>query len=256
MGATGDSSILGVDPGAPAVILSPHLDDAVWSTFSLLAGDEADVIVVTVFAGVPEGTVGWWDAQCGIEDSAEHVLARRREDSGVLTSLGRSAIHLDLLDDQYRDGPTDPADVVSALAGAVTTVSRVYAPSGIGHPDHAIVRDAGVLLAESGVPSTLYTDYCYCTRDGWPTWIASDGRTEADEQWRDAIGRIVGDRLTEPHVRRLSDEESARKLEAMQGYVTQYDNIEREEPRWQFNGRPPSDPEMRVIEVFYDLDRP
>jgi len=39
----------------------------------------------------------------------------------------------------------------------------------------------------------------------------------------------------------------------MKGYVTQFDNIEREEPRWQFSGKLPSDPEMRIIEVFYDL---
>src|SRR3954468_24623954 len=126
---------LAVDAAAPAIILSPHLDDAVWSTFSLLAGDEPDVIVVTVFAGVPRGQVGWWDAECGITDSTAHVLARRREDSGVLTSLGRSSIHLDLLDDQYRDAPVDPGDVVTAVAAAVTAVNRVYAPSGIGHPD-------------------------------------------------------------------------------------------------------------------------
>src|SRR3954470_7088366 len=100
-GAESDA-LLAVDAAAPAVVLSPHLDDAVWSTFSLLAGDEPDVIVVTVFAGVPQGEAGWWDARCGITDSSEHVLARRCEDSGVLASLGCSAIHLDLLDDQYR----------------------------------------------------------------------------------------------------------------------------------------------------------
>jgi|1186.fasta_scaffold167533_1 LmbE family N-acetylglucosaminyl deacetylase len=250
-----DSGAFGiaVDPAAPAVILSPHLDDAVWSTFSLLVG-EVDVVVATVFAGVPDGDEpGWWDAQCGILDSAEHVRARRHEDAAVLSSLGRTAVHLDLVDGQYRDGPIDPERVVEELHRAVTTVSRVYAPTGIGHPDHEIVRDAGVLLARAGVPTTLYTDYCYCTREGWPTWIADDGRSEADEQWRTAFGDIVGDELARPRVQRLTAEQSVRKLEAMKGYVTQYENIEAEEPNWQVNGRPPSDPAMRVIEVFYDL---
>jgi LmbE family N-acetylglucosaminyl deacetylase len=247
------TTTIDVDPGAPAVILSPHLDDAVWSTFALLAGP-GDVVVATVFAGIPDGPPGWWDAQCGITDSAEHVRARRHEDAAVLSSLGRTAVHLDLLDGQYREERTPPEEVVEALSGAVSKVSRVYAPTGIGHPDHEIVRDAGVLLSRAGLPVTLYTDYCYCTREGWPTWVADDGRPEADEQWRAAIGDIVGeDALRSPRVQRLTDGESEQKLEAMKGYVTQFDNIEAEEPNWQVNGLPPSEPTMRVIEVYYDL---
>jgi LmbE family N-acetylglucosaminyl deacetylase len=47
-----------IDPAAPLVILSPHLDDAVWSCFSLLAREQ-DVVVATVFAGIPDGGPGW-----------------------------------------------------------------------------------------------------------------------------------------------------------------------------------------------------
>jgi hypothetical protein len=133
-------------------------------------------------------------------------------------------------------------------------VSRVYAAAGIGdHPDHLIVRDAGVLLARLGVPTTLYADYCYCTREGWPTWVAEQGRPEADAQWRRAIGEVLGDRIARPQVRRLAEPESEAKLEAMRGYVTQFDNIEAEEPRWQVDGRGSADPEKRAIEVFYPL---
>jgi LmbE family N-acetylglucosaminyl deacetylase len=252
-----DSDILpvNVDPSAPAVVLSPHLDDAVWSTFSVLVG-MGDVTVVTVFAGIPKGEPGWWDARCGITDSGAHVQARRREDAAVLSTLGRTAVHLELLDGQYRSESIPPEDVVGQVARAVNAVSRVYAPSGMGHPDHEIVRDAGVLLARAGVPTTLYTDYCYCTREGWPTWIAPDGRAEADEQWRAALGEIVGDQLAHPRVQRLTGDQSERKLEAMKGYVTQFDNVESEEPNWQVNGLAPSDPNMRVIEVFYDVPGP
>ena len=78
------------DPSAPTVILSPHLDDGVWSCFSLLARED-DVVVATVFAGIPDAAPGWWDAQCGITDSAAHVRDRRAEDSAVLGSRLRSA---------------------------------------------------------------------------------------------------------------------------------------------------------------------
>jgi len=240
------------DPSAPAVILSPHLDDAVWSCFSLLARED-DVLVATVFAGIPDGEPGWWDAQCGITDSAAHVRDRRAEDAGVLGSLGHEAVHLDLLDGQYREPPVPAKVIVAALAERVPAVRRVYAPGGIGHPDHALVRDAGALLRELGVPVTVYADYCYSTREGWPTFVSPEGRPEADEQWRASIGHLVGDRLADPRVVRLADEESDRKLEAMRGYVTQFESIEAEEPKWQFDGRGSADPQKRVVEVFYDL---
>jgi LmbE family N-acetylglucosaminyl deacetylase len=246
----GDSSR--VDPAAPLVILSPHLDDAVWSCFSLLAREQ-DVLVATVFAGIPDGEPGWWDAQCGITDSAAHVRDRRSEDAAVLASLGRTAVHLDLLDGQYREEPVPPDEIVRALAERVPAVRRVYSPGGIGHPDHALVRDAGALLRELGVPVTVYTDYCYSTREGWPTFVRPDGRPEADEQWRASIGHLVGDRLAQPRVVRLTDAESDRKLEAMRGYVTQFENIEAEEPNWQVDGKGSADPEKRAVEVFYDL---
>lgn len=236
----------------PTVILSPHLDDAVWSCFSLLAR-EPDVLVATVFAGIPQGEPGWWDAQCGITDSAAHVRARRAEDAAVLHSLGRAAVHLDLLDGQYRDSPVPADEIARALAGSVPAVRHVYAPGGIGHPDHALARDAGALLHEHGVPVTVYTDYCYCTREGWPTFVRPDGRPEADEQWRASIGHLVGDRLEHPRVVHLTDDESGRKLDAMRGYVTQFCNIEAEEPKWQVDGKASADPEKRAIEVFYDL---
>jgi LmbE family N-acetylglucosaminyl deacetylase len=240
------------DPRAAATVLSPHLDDAVWACFSLLIGEEP-LAVATAFAGIPSDT-GWWDERCGITDSAAHVRDRMAEDRAVLASLGREAVHLPLLDGQYRDDGLDPAEIVAELTRAVPQTSRVYAWAGIGeHPDHELVREAGLAIARTGVPVTLVTDYCYSTRHGWPTWVEAPGSTAADAQWQRAIGAAVGEGLGHPRVRRLSQAESDRKLTAMRGYVTQYENIENEEPRWQADGLPPSDPAKRAVEVFYDL---
>jgi LmbE family N-acetylglucosaminyl deacetylase len=253
--AAGRSVLLAVREDAPPVVLSTHLDDAVWACFSVLTDAQPRPVVATAFAGEPPPEPGWWDRKCGITDSAAHVRNRRAEDAAVLEGLGCRVVHLPLLDDQYRDGPLPAEEIVRALAEQVPTTSRLYAPGGIGeHPDHLIVRDAGALLAASGVPTTVYADYCYSTRQGWPTWVEPDGRAEADEQWRRAIGGLVGERLAHPRVRRLVAAESERKLAAMKGYVTQYEAIEAEEPRWQQDGLPPSDPRKRAIEVFYDLD--
>jgi hypothetical protein len=159
------------EPRAPATVLSPHLDDAVWACFSLLVGDDP-LVVATAFAGVPSGT-GWWDERCGITDSASHMRDRMAEDRAVLARLGRDAVHLPLLDGQYRDDGLDPAEIVAELGRAVPATSRVYAWAGIGeHPDHELVRDAGLAIAKAGVPITLVTDYCYSTRHGWPTWVS------------------------------------------------------------------------------------
>jgi LmbE family N-acetylglucosaminyl deacetylase len=246
------ASVPAADPAAPLVVLSPHLDDAVWACFSLLT---EGALVATAFAGIPHGEPGWWDAMCGITDSGAHVRARRAEDAEVLRSLGVRAVHLPLLDGQYRDREPAAAEVVEALDEHVPAASRVVAWAGIGHPDHRLVRDAGLELHRRGVPVTIVADYCYSTRHGWPTWIdPAGGRPEADEQWRELLGDVLGKRLSDPRVVRLSEDQSARKLAAMRGYVTQFDNIEAEEPRWQDDGLPPSDPAKRAIEVFYDLD--
>lgn len=243
------------EPRAPATVLSPHLDDAVWACFSLLVGDDP-LVVATAFAGVPSGT-GWWDERCGITDSAAHMRDRMAEDRAVLARLGRDAVHLPLLDGQYRDDGLDPAEIVAELGRAVPATSRIYAWAGIGeHPDHELVRDAGLAIAKAGVPVTLVTDYCYSTRHGWPTWVEEPGSTAADAQWERAVGPALGDTLRHPRIRRLSPSESDRKLAAMRGYVTQYENIEAEEPRWQADGLPPSDSAKRAIEVFYDLGPP
>jgi hypothetical protein len=242
------------DANAPAIVLSPHLDDAAWACFSLLIGDEP-LVVATAFAGIPSVT-GWWDERCGITDSAAHVRERMAEDRAVLATLGREAVHLPLLDDQYRQNDDlDPGEIVAELTRTVPAAARVYAWAGIGdHPDHELVRDAGVALARAGVPVTLVADYCYCTRHGWPTWVEAPGSAAADAQWARGIGAAVGDMLQRPRIRRLSAAESDRKLAAMRGYVTQYENIEAEEPRWQADGLPPSDPAKRALEVFYDLE--
>jgi hypothetical protein len=240
------------DPGAPATVLSPHLDDAVWACFSLLIGDDP-LVVATAFAGIPSDT-GWWDERCGITDSAAHVHDRRAEDRAVLASLGREAVHLPLLDGQYRENGCGPGEIDAELTRAIPATSRVYAWAGIGeHPDHELVRDAGLAIAQAGVPVTLVVDYCYSTRHGWPTWVEEPGSPAADAQWERSIGSAVGEGLGRPRVRRLSAAESDRKLTAMRGYVTQYENIEAEEPRWQADGLPPSDPGKRITEVFYDL---
>src|SRR5690242_15664601 len=89
-------------PRPQCVVLSPHPDDAVLSTWhALVAG--RDVRVVTVFDGVPRrGFVTSLDRARGAVESAALMRQRRDDDRAALALAGRRPIHGDLLDVDYR----------------------------------------------------------------------------------------------------------------------------------------------------------
>src|SRR5690348_5687847 len=124
--------------GAP-LLLSPHLDDAVrgcWSERTGLASPR----VIDVFAGAPPAATDppLWDRITGASDCAARVRERLAEDAQALALAGSEAIHLPLLDVQYRrpGNPLHAEDLDRELASRLTGASsRVLAPAGIGgHP--------------------------------------------------------------------------------------------------------------------------
>jgi hypothetical protein len=249
------SPALAYDPGAPQLILSPHLDDAVLDCWSVLSGPE-EVVVVNVFAGVPPPVpVPVWDAITGASDSAARVRERQAEDGAALARAGREPHNLALLDAQYRKPPPlRLRDLDTLITAVVLRASRVYATSGIGgHPDHLLARRYALALVAGGMPVTLYADLPYCLMHGWPDWV--DGRT-ADptrnvdpfwEQFLDGVPRMPP--LRDAHVRRLDDRAAHEKLEAMSTYATQWSALS-------FGGRDMlADPEIHRFEVFWELAR-
>ena len=103
-------------------ILSPHLDDAVLSCWHVLT-QPGDVVIVNVFAGVPASldAPAWWDRYTGATDSSERVRERIEEDRKALALTGRTAVNLDLLDEQYREAE-------SSLPRRRTQLERLLAP--------------------------------------------------------------------------------------------------------------------------------
>lgn len=155
-------------PG-PVVVLSPHLDDAVLSCFAVLSRQGTTRTVVTVFAGVPEaGQQGLWDASRGVTRSDEYMAERVADDLDVMAGLGARAVHLPLLDEQYRRTRLTSQSLARRLE-PYTEGANVYAPAGFGqHPDHVLVR-AAALRAFAGMASLhLYADLPYAARHGWP----------------------------------------------------------------------------------------
>ena len=215
---------------APTVVLSPHVDDAVLSVWSVV-GDAGDAEVVNVFAGVPEdGPPPRWDRLAGATSRKAHMEARLDEDRAALALAGRTAAYLPFLDRHYRsDGPPGQDEVERAVDAAVPAASLLYAPAGIGaHEDHVLVRDAALDLGRRlGIPLRLYAELPYAVRYGWPAWVTGDQAGTRDAAGLDwdmylSAAPIPRASLT-PRVRRFDDAQMEAKLAAMKRYRTQFE---------------------------------
>jgi LmbE family N-acetylglucosaminyl deacetylase len=134
-----------------ALVISPHLDDAVFSCGDWIAAHPG-ATVMTVFAGVPGGTTGCtpWDAACGFADARQAVAARRLEDGAALAMLSASPLWLDFLDSQYLQTPGE-SELMDAMGGVIerTAPATVLLPAGLYHSDHAIVHKAMLALCRA-----------------------------------------------------------------------------------------------------------
>lgn len=172
------------------IIISPHLDDAVFSLGGFMAQHPDATAVITVFCGAPAQPASTpWDRRSGFSDSAQAMRERIIENETALSILGVSPGRIRNLlfpDIQYRTLPhpavfghsafdaADRAALERALLETVQqlisehapAVTAVYVPITQFHPDHRIVRDTGVALrdrlAQIGVTQFfMYQDLPY-----------------------------------------------------------------------------------------------
>ncbi|MGN6666628.1 MAG: PIG-L deacetylase family protein [Trinickia sp.] len=149
---------------APFFIVSPHLDDAVFSCAMLLASHPGS-IVCTVFCGAPVPAQHTpWDRLAGHRDSSDALRARIAEDERALAIVGARAIRLPFFDSQYGSTPSIE-ELVRAIAHAWrrSGSARFVAPLGLYHSDHVRVGDAcRSLLRTQRPPNALfYEDALY-----------------------------------------------------------------------------------------------
>jgi LmbE family N-acetylglucosaminyl deacetylase len=216
------------EPEAPIVVLSPHLDDAVLSAWSVVT-DRREVEIVNVFAGLPASRPATrYDRLAGAADSRSLMRERLSEDRDALALADRVPIALPFLDRQYRESDPATGELARALSRCVPAASALHAPGAIGgHPDHVITRDLALDLGRRvGLPVTLYAELPYAVRFGWPHWVTgaeADPRLDPDVDWEASLSAAAVERAAlEACVRRLSDEEAATKLRAMKRYRTQF----------------------------------
>jgi LmbE family N-acetylglucosaminyl deacetylase len=242
-----------LDASAPALVLSPHWDDAVLDCWGPLSAD-AQLNVVNVFAGSPPpGSTTLWDSITGAGDSAQRTRERMAEDATALARAKRTPVNLSFLDNQYRTQSRVPLQQIDgALVQHIPSASRVYVPAGVGgHPDHLLVRRYGRMLARAGMPVTLYVDLPYCVTHGWPHWV--DGsepqpNLDVDAFWLSFLGDVPEmPALSSAHVERLDDAAAAAKLAAMRCYATQFPALDGGAKHML------ADPAVHRFEVRWDL---
>jgi LmbE family N-acetylglucosaminyl deacetylase len=153
-------------------VVSPHLDDAVFSTWWHMVRAER-VVIITVFAGVPKSVAAPTPPTAGSNVSAQRdtrwrsffrrarrasgllttegplalverlrlyrqhpaatALARRDEDRRIAARHGWQAFHLEFLDEPYRSAAVDSEALSSALFDAVpSTCDLLLVPGAIG----------------------------------------------------------------------------------------------------------------------------
>ncbi|MEI8000165.1 MAG: PIG-L family deacetylase [Actinomycetes bacterium] len=169
-----------VDPAelARIVVISPHLDDAALGCGTLLAAHPGST-VVTVFAGRPDSypdPAERWDAVCGFGPGDEVHAARRAEDAAAMTVLDATPVWLDFVEHSHLERATRAGGdaIVDALEVAVRAAdpSAVFAPFGLGNPDHDATHRVAMRVRErvSGPAWFCYEDMGYKHIPGLLAW--------------------------------------------------------------------------------------
>lgn len=144
----------------PVLVLSPHLDDAVFACGRLLASVSAPT-VATIFAGRPPrwAPLTEWDRAAGFQAGEDVIGARRDEDSAALRLLGATPLWLNFCDRQYGQGAS-PREIAHRLEAVIARCrpGSVFFPLGLFHSDHHLTYDAALLLL-AGHPQLQWFAY-------------------------------------------------------------------------------------------------
>lgn len=240
-------------PQMSTVILSPHLDDAVLSCWHVLTRP-GEVGVINVFAGVPSSLdqPAWWDSYTGASDSSQRVRERIAEDRRALALAGRTAVNLDLLDEQYRTAEQPLEPLVKLIERWLTPSVRIYAPAAFtNHADHGVVRAAALRLRSRGFSLSLYADLPHATAHGWPAWVTGSQASDNDLAavlWDGALATTgIAPQAMAPSVHALEAEAHAHKLGAVHAYATQLTGLA------DYVGRDLADRDVLGYEVEWEL---
>jgi LmbE family N-acetylglucosaminyl deacetylase len=223
------------------LVLSPHLDDGVFSCGRLIASHPS-CVVATVFAGRAPATqkLTDWDRACGFADGDDVIGARREEDRAALYVLGAAPIWLDFLDSQYGRAPSVET-IAAEIAGILEYMqpTAVVYPLGLFHSDHLLTHRAA-RMAAARYPQAQWVAY----EDALYRCIPDELSARRNELQRARL------RLQKVEPPQVSGAER-RKREAVQCYASQlralatpgrlgHRDTDEEEAYWWLEALPPS----------------
>ena len=127
------------------LVISPHLDDSVWSLGGAMRRWHRRghrVVSLTVFAGrTTPHAPSTWDTACGFRSGDEAAIARRDEDRRACAMVGAEAQWL-TLSDQTHEPDHDPDEVWRELAPCLPGHDLVLVPGWpLRHADHRWLAD-------------------------------------------------------------------------------------------------------------------
>lgn len=228
--------------GNRVLAISPHCDDATFSTWATLNRSHVGyVLVICDGIPAPDQPLTVYDRFTGASDSAARAAERQVEDATTLSQRGWRRSSLGYLDHQYRSDPLEEGEVRQRIADHLAQIGPdvVLVPAGIGlHVDHVQVRDIALQAARS-LPNAgvfAYADIPYATYYGWPGWVT--GRAEADPYldltayYARALDGIDGWNLGAGSAIRLSEQECLLKEADLRRYRTQFSAMEGGPSRW------------------------
>ena len=169
-------------------ILSPHLDDAVYSLGAAI-GDGvrrgAQISLVTVFGGDPESTrpASPWDRRLGFRTAGEAAGTRRAEDRRACALVGASPVWLPF-DDEHGTPPEDD-ELRSSIEQAIREPDLLLVPGyPLGHPDHVRLTQT-VLEWRPAAPLALYAEQPYAAVEGAPPSLPVElsGLVPGEPEW-------------------------------------------------------------------------
>ena len=217
------------------LVLSPHLDDAVFSCGGYLAMLDVPATVVTCFTrsdARPTGFALACQRDKGLPDSVDYMALRRAEDLEAVRILGVAARHLDLPEAPHRgyhsatdlfggihdDDRTVTGELIRSIGRLVAKLrpQRILFPFGAGaHVDHLQVIEAVNYLKVSDRQLNVlqYFDQPYANK--YP------GRYGLGEAKMMDFTRVHGTCGPAPFRIRLPDEIVDTKMRACAAYLTQ-----------------------------------
>lgn len=117
------------------IVISPHLDDAVFSVAGILSACRDRAEVITVFTEGSAGQNDTWARMTGFPDSAAEHLARRQEDALAMSLIGCGFQHLGCHQEDLDERSVAQAvDAMTQSRPEGLSRTLVLLPAGAGGP--------------------------------------------------------------------------------------------------------------------------